>query len=176
MITKDNTYKVLQLFFQEPEKSFHIRQIARLTGLSAPGVSKMVARLRKDGLLTMVRGKVVQDIRASRTDRFLHLKRCWNIERLFETGLVDSLRTAYEKPEAIVLFGSFSKGEDTSISDIDIAVIAPEERRLRLEPYQRALKRKINMQVVQLKRAEPAFLNSLANGVVLYGFLKVVKE
>ena len=42
MIIKDNNYKVMKLFFDSPEKKMHIREIARMTKLSPPGVLKIV--------------------------------------------------------------------------------------------------------------------------------------
>lgn len=174
MLIKDNNYRVIALFFANPEKTFHIRQIAKLTHLSAPGVMKIVHRLKRAGLLLSEKGKVVRNIRASKSDRFVRLKRCWNIEQLFESGFIDALRDVYEEPEAIVLFGSFAKGEDTSISDVDIAVIAPKEAKLSKVKFEHYLKRKINIYTINMKRAEPDFVNSLANGLVIYGFLKVI--
>ena len=130
--------------------------------------------MKKHDLLVVEKNGVTDNVRASKTDNFLRLKRFYNTERLFETGLVDSLRDVYQEPEVIVLFGSYSRGEDISSSDIDIAIIAPKEREFSAEKFERTLKRKLNTYVIQTKTAKPEFLNSLANGIVLYGFLKVV--
>ncbi len=173
MITEDNNYRVMRLFFDKPEKAYHIREIARLVRLSPPGVIKIVSRLKKEGLLISKREKVVENVRASKTDRFLRLKKYHNVERLFEIGLVEALRDAYQDPEAIVLFGSCSKGEDISTSDVDIAVIAAREAKINTKKFERVLDKKINVYVVQPKKSEPEFLNSLANGTVLFGFLEV---
>ena len=40
MITKDNNLKVIEVFFKNPDKSFHIRELARMTGLSSTGIIK----------------------------------------------------------------------------------------------------------------------------------------
>ncbi len=50
---------VLELFFAFPEKKFHLREIARLTGFSAPGVMKIVEKLRKKNLLEVEKTKVI---------------------------------------------------------------------------------------------------------------------
>jgi len=174
MLTKDNTYRVAKLFFDSPERLFHIREMARLTGLSAPGVVKIVSRLKKRGLLTSEKSRTVEIVKASKTDVFLQLKRCHNLLGLYESGLVAKLREAYEEPEAIVLFGSFAKGEDISKSDIDIAIITKKQLGLRLSDFEKMLDRSIKLYEIQLAKAEKEFLNTLANGIVLYGYLKVV--
>jgi len=175
MLTKDNTYKVMKLVFDSPERTFHIREMARLTGLSAPGVSKIIKRLKAEGLLTAERGKVVEEVSASRTDKFVLFKRCYNMQRLFESGLIGFLKDTYEEPEAIVLFGSYSKGEDTSVSDIDIAIITKKELRPDLRKFEAALKREINVHEIQIRSVDKEFLNTLANGTVLSGFLEAVQ-
>ena len=129
MLTKDNSVKVLRVFFDSPEKKFHIREIARITKLSPPGVMKIVKNLVKEGLLISVKGKVVKNVAASKTEKFIQMKRFFNIYSLYESGLVSFLRKEYEEPEAIVLFGSFRKGEDMTGSDIDIAIETDESFR-----------------------------------------------
>lgn len=174
MIVKDNNLKIMKLFFENPEKRFHIREAARLTGLSAPGVLKIVGRLKKEGLLSSEKGKVVENVFATKTQKFIQLKRCYNTLSLFDSGLVEVLREEYEEPEAIVLFGSYSEGSDISKSDIDIAVVTEKKSKLDLKRFERALKRKINIYEIQIRGCDKEFLNALANGILLYGYLKVV--
>ena len=175
MITKDNNYKVMKLFFESPEKKFHLRQISRLTRLSAPGVMKIVARLKKEGLLFTESTGIVENVFANKTGRFLRLKRCYNLLAILDSGLVELLRDEYEEPEAIVLFGSFAHGEDTSESDIDIAVVTRSRKALDLKGFKRKLGRKLNIYEIKLKECSKEFLNNLANGIVLYGYQKLVE-
>jgi len=174
MIVKDNNLKIMKLFFENPEKKFHIREAARLTGLSAPGVLKIIGRLKKEGLLNSEKGKVVENVFATKTEKFIQLKRCYNILSLFDSGLVEVLREEYEEPEAIVLFGSYSEGSDIFKSDIDIAVVTEKKSKLDLKRFERVLKRKINIYEIQIGGCDKEFLNALANGILLYGYLKVL--
>jgi predicted nucleotidyltransferase len=174
MLTKDNNYKIMGLFFRCPEKKLHIRQISRLTGLSAPGVAKIVLRLKKGGLLASERGVVTQDVYAIRSGAFLRAKACYNLQVLHESGLLSFLKREYEEPEAIVLFGSFAKGEDTSESDVDIAVVTGKELSPDIKKYGKLIGRKVNIYGVKLVDCEKEFLNNLANGVVLHGYLRLI--
>jgi predicted nucleotidyltransferase len=174
MITKDNNLKVMSVFFHYPEKNFHLRELARLTGLSMPGIRKIVKRLEKEGLLASKKEAVVTNVAATRNEKFLALKRSYNIYSIFLTGLLDFLKEKYEQPESAVLFGSYAKGEDISASDIDIAIITSKRLSVDLSPFEKILKRKISLHEISLKKAEKEFLNTLANGIVLSGYLRVI--
>ena len=174
MLTKSNDIKVLKLFFDSPEKKFHIREIARLTKLSPPGVMKIVKRLSDDDFLVAEKDKMVKNVSASRSDKFIQIKRLFNVYLLYESGIVSFLRQRYEEPEAIVLFGSYSKGEDISKSDVDIAIITSKKILPRMIKFESVIKRKINLHEVGIGSAEKPFLNQLSNGIVLYGYLKVI--
>lgn len=135
---------------------------------------KIAKNLAREGLLFSEKSRVVKNIFASKSEKFVQMKRLFNIYSLYGCGLVSFLRQQYEEPEAIVLFGSYAKGEDISKSDIDIAVITSKNMTLDLKKFEPPLKRKINIHEIKLKYAEKPFLNSLANGTVLYGYLKVL--
>lgn len=174
MLLKDNPLKVMGLFFDYPEKNFHIRQMARLTRLSAPGVLKIIFKLKKRGLLISKSNGLVENVYATRNPVFLRLKTAYNMLNLEESGLIKSLKDTYEEPEAIVLFGSFSKGEDSSESDVDIAVVTGKHAELSLKLFEKRVKRRINIHEIKLNECTSEFKNNLANGVVLSGYLQLL--
>lgn len=175
MLTKDNNYKVMKLFFDNPEKKFHIREIARQTSLSAPGVLKILKKLKEETLLVSERENIVENVKASRNEKFFLLKKAYNELSLFESGLIALLKDEYEEPEAIVVFGSYARGEDISESDIDIAVVTKKEVKPSLRKFEKYLKRKISFYEIQIGNSSKEFLNNLANGTVVYGFLRVLQ-
>ncbi|MBI5392689.1 nucleotidyltransferase domain-containing protein [Candidatus Woesearchaeota archaeon] len=71
----------------------------------------------------------------------------------------------------IILFGSLSKAEARSDSDIDIAVFTPTDKKLDLKKYEKILKREI--QVMQFHRMENVtnkeLLHNILNGYTLSG-------
>jgi predicted nucleotidyltransferase len=165
----------MKLFFDSPEKSFHIREIARLTGLSAPGVIKILKKLKEENLLESERDKVVENVRVTKSQKFFLTKKSNNTLSLFDSGLISYLKDKYEEPEAIVVFGSYSRGEDSSGSDIDIAVVTKKEMDLDLKQFEEYLRRKVSIYEIQVDSSEKEFLNNLANGTVVYGFLRVLQ-
>lgn len=162
------------LFLKYPERKFHLRELERLTGLSMPGVRKIVNRLVKEGLLETKKEKVVKNYYAKRNEKFVQIKRVYNLYSIFSSGLLDSLKRIYKEPESIILFGSYGKGEDISKSDIDIAVITSNHKELNLQIFEKKLARKIKIYEIKVEKAEKEFLNTLSNGIVLYGYLKVI--
>ncbi len=174
MITKDNNLKVIELFFKHPYKTFHIREIARLTGLSSAGIIKIIKRLKKENLLISKKEKMVEEIKPDFDGRFLFIKRLYNVYSLNDSGLIDYLKKYYELPKAIILFGSYSNGTDNENSDIDLAIIAGDKKLPDLTGFERLLARKINIHIINLNDVSKDFLNSIANGIVLEGFVEFI--
>ena len=174
MITKGNNLKVLELFFKYPYRSFHIRELSRLTGLSSTGIIKIIKRLKKENLLVSRKTGYIEEIKPNFSGKFLTAKRVYNLFSLYDSGLVDFLKKIYEIPRAIVVFGSYSEGMDTEKSDVDIAIISSVKKTPDLEKFEKKLARKINIHNIEIKNSAKEFKNSLANGIVLEGFIEVI--
>jgi len=175
MITKDNNLKVMELFFKSPYRSFHIREIARLTGLSSTGIIKIIKRLKKEKLLVSRKSNNLEEIKPDFNGRFLIIKRLYNIYSLYDSGVVDFIKKYYELPQSVILFGSYSNGTDTEKSDIDIAVISSKKEIPDFAKFESKMSRKINLHIIDIMKTPKEFINSLANGVVLEGFVEMIK-
>ena len=175
MITKDNNLKVMEMFFKFPYSSFHIRELARLTGLSSTGVIKIIKRLKKEKLLVSRKSNNIEEIKPNFDGRFLLTKRLYNIYSLYDSGLVEYIKNYYEMPQSIILFGSYSSGTDTEKSDIDLAVISSKKNLPDIGKFEHKLSRKINLHLIDIKSTPKEFINSLANGIVLEGFAEMIK-
>lgn len=176
MLTEDNKVHILRLFFEGPNVHLHLREVARRTGLSATGAMKILGALEKESLVKKERSAVTVVYSGNYdNEKFMALKRSLNLYSLYSSGLVSALVDFYKIPEYIVLFGSYAKGEDTSESDIDIAIITSIKEYLNPEIYESNLKRKISLHLIKnIKNEGKEFINSLANGIVLYGYMEVV--
>lgn len=175
MLTKDNNLKVMKFFFMHPYRSFHIRELSRLTGLSTTGIIKIVQKLKKNKLLVSKKEKVVENITPDFNGDFLLNKRLYNIYSLYNSELIAFLKKFYEQPKAIVLFGSYSKGLDNEKSDIDMAIITDDKKIPNLEKFEKLLNRPINIHLINLEKTTKEFKNSLTNGIVLEGFVELIK-
>ena len=166
--------KVLQLFFDDPEGVYHIREISRQIKLHPNTVLRDVNLLEKEGLLIKHATRAVVEVRVNREkSTFITLKRLNNLRSLYLSGLVEHLNKEYVAPDAIILFGSYSRGEDTRTSDIDIAIITKRKMSLELSKYVALLKREIQILDTDLQRSNKNFRTTLANGIILKGYLNI---
>jgi|SRR3989344_556611 len=175
MITKDNNLRVIEVFFKNPGRSFHIRELSRITKLSSTGVIKIIKRLKNEDLLVSKKEKITEEIRPTFNDKFYVMKRIYNIYSLYDIMLIKYLKDFYEEPEAIILFGSYAKGLDTEKSDVDLCVITNKKDLPDLIIFEEKINRKINIINSRINNLKKTFKNSLANGIVLEGYVELIK-
>jgi predicted nucleotidyltransferase len=171
---------VAALIFSFPSEVFYIREIERRIGLSTTAISSGVKELERAGIVRVERTALTTDIRADLESASYQLhKRLYNIYVLHNSGLVDGLVSLFNNPEAIVVFGSFANGEDSEQSDVDILVVSSQKSDRGVGKlsalYGKVIKRTINVVVLDsLVKSGPAFRNSIANGIVLHGYAKLI--
>ena len=168
--------EVLRFLFTYPEKSFTGRAIAKSLDVSQPGVSKALTGLKKENYINIQKDRESKRLTITLNrdnDLIIGLKRADNLRRLYESGLVYFLENQF--PGAtIILFGSYSRGDDTSTSDIDIAVIGRKDKKADLANYERLLQRKITMQFYSsMSSVHKALRENLCNGIVLIGGIEL---
>jgi len=104
-----------------------------------------------------------------RNHKIMQLKRVDNLKQIYELGLVDFLDKEFAGA-TIILFGSYSRGDDLINSDIDIAVIGRKEKGIDLKKYEEQLERKININYyASFDKIHKNLKENLANGIVLSG-------
>lgn len=166
--------RIREFFLLHPTKEVHLRELARILKISFPWVRKITGILVKEGYLLKKEEGGLVIVKANRENfLFLALKRSYNLFAVNNSGLIPFLIDTYERPEAIVLFGSYSKGEDIEESDIDLAIITRRNEIIRLTEFEKKLQRKIKLLELKRKEIEKEFWNTLINGIVLYGYLEL---
>ncbi|MBS3156599.1 nucleotidyltransferase domain-containing protein [Candidatus Woesearchaeota archaeon] len=174
---RESIFKVAELIFNYPNKTFHIRELTRKTNFSTTAVTKAIEELNKYNIVTIETTQLTKNVKANlESEEYRFYKLVFNLYRLEKYNIINILISEY-RPEAIVLFGSFAKGEDTENSDIDILVITPgkEIKEINIEKLEKEFNRKINLHILQnIEKSSTEFKNSIANGIVLYGYIKVI--
>ena len=150
------------------------REIAKMLGVSPTAVSHSIKKLKENKLIKMEKTKTINFISFNRDEqRAIELKRVENLKNIYVSGLSEYL----EKELAggtIILFGSYSLGEDTNMSDIDIAVIERKDKMLALEKYEKMLNRKINVNFYRSwKEIHLHLRNNILNGILLHGSIEL---
>ena len=176
MKTKMNSKEhILQFFLLNPTRSIHLRALSRELGLSPAGILKASRELiaEKIIILTKDKEKNLTLLHANRdSPSFFFLKKTRNIYSIYSSGLLHNLIEQYGKPEAVVLFGSYARGEDTEQSDIDIAILTKKHIPLNLNLFEKKLSRKIKLTELSKEKIEKEFWFTLINGIVLSGYLE----
>lgn len=173
------TQRLMEVFYGYPEREFSLSELAKKAGVAKPHIGSLLEDLRKSGFIEIVKLSNIWRIRANRTSwLFIRAKIAYNLNSICLTGLIEYLAEKYQNPRAIVLFGSFRKGEDISSSDIDIAVETDggnyrTERLPELDSLEKQIGRSIQIHLFSRVDVDINVFNSIANGIVLAGFLEV---
>lgn len=169
-----NYYNMVSIFFDNPTKNFHIREISRISGLNPNTVINLSGALLKKGLIKREKKKHIVELSANLNENFKEKKRIFNFQRIYDSGIVDFLKEKFDA-EAISIIGSYSRGEDIEESDIDIVVISKKEyESLNLSKFERILNRKIHLIVSDYRKMSNEFYINLVNGIILYGYLSKI--
>ncbi|MDO8516528.1 MAG: nucleotidyltransferase domain-containing protein [Nanoarchaeota archaeon] len=168
--------EILRLLFVKAGESLNQRTIARALKVSPPAVMKALPNLEKESLI-----KLIQDKESKRwavelnreNHKVMQLKRADNLKLIYESGLADFLEKEFAGA-TIILFGSYSRGEDTNKSDIDIAVIGRKDKLIKLELFEALLERKININFYNsFKDIHKNLKENLFNGIILFGGIEI---
>lgn len=140
--------RLLGLLLMRPDRGFHVREIARLTGADAGNAHRALRRLEQAGLLTTTRvGNQVRYQANRQSPIFPELQ---GIVRK-TVGMGDLLREALaplaSRIERAFIFGSVARGEEGPRSDIDLMVVGDvdfDDVVVAVYPLQERLGREIN--------------------------------
>lgn len=172
----ESVFKVVKLLFDKPNTVFHLRGLAKETGLSTTAVTRVIKAL--NDILRVEKTAITTNVRVNLESKAYPMhKIVFNLCRLERCGIISTLEDKYQA-KAIVLFGSYAKGEDVEQSDVDILVIT-NHKDIDLSKYvsdwEKSLNRTINLHILSsLERSSSEFRNAVANGIVLHGYIKVI--
>lgn len=168
---------MLRLLFVDPERSHHLRDLARLSGLALGTIQREVANLKRAELIRERRDGNRVYFSANRDHPiFPELQGI----ALKTTGLVPLLGKALEGLAGIRLafvYGSFAEGTPTADSDIDVFVVGDVGLRdltPRLRTVSETMQREINPSTLsgesfrEKVRAGDAYVTSVTSGKKLW--------
>jgi len=169
--TKNQTL-ILEIFFNDPEKSYYLRELGRIIG-KQPGVfQRDINKLVQSGIL-------ISEYQAK--SRFFKLNKNYHLYNEFKSiffktvGAEKRLREILKNIKNIkiaFIFGSFAKGEEDSFSDIDLMIIGnPDEDSLisKISKLESQLGREVNYHIFSLAdwknklKAKNSFLENIVS-------------
>ena len=178
MLKKDNRYKILEIFLDDPntKEGFQLREISRKVKIAPLSVKKYLEELGSGSNNLIIKSKNKNNYPIYWPNRdssyFKFIKKLDLLKKIYESGLMDIISDECS-PKAIILFGSGSLGEDTINSDIDLFVQS-NNIKLNMTKYESLIKRKINILFADnFNKLSIELKNNIINGITIKGYLKV---
>lgn len=163
---------ILRYLFVKCGSPVNALRLAKDLNVTPPAISKALPRLKEKDLILVSKDPLSKRLSIEinlENDFVFKLKKIDNLKLIYESGLLGFLEDKFPA-KTIVLFGSFSKGEDTKNSDIDIAIIGAKERDLNLQSFEKIMNKEIRIQFYEdLSKVHKNLKENLFNGIVLSG-------
>ena len=174
--------KIAEIFFKYPEKEFSLSDLAKEAGVAKANMGEILGEFQQAGIINIEKLSKIWRVKANQTNwLYIRSKMIYNLGFVYNSGLVEFLVDNFKNPKAVVLFGSFRRGEDISNSDVDIAVESEETKEYEiiglrdLSEFEKIIKRRIQIHLFNRENIDISVFNNIANGIVLWGFLEVKK-
>jgi len=168
--------EILKYLFKNIGLKVNQRTIARELKVSPTAIANSIKSLEKTDLLEAKKDKTSQTFEIGlnlQNPKVFFKKRIENLNSIYESELIEFLSNEFPGT-TIILFGSYSFGEDTITSDIDIAIIDAEEKKVNLSKFEKELNRKIILQFYpNLNQIHKNLKESILNGIILRGSIKL---
>jgi len=174
--------KVLEILFKYSEKEFSLSELANEAKVRKANIGNVLDEFLSNDLIKIEKLSKIWRIRANQDNPFfIKNKITYNLNFIYQTGLVEFLVDHFKNPKSIILFGSFRKGDNISSSDIDIAIeddVVKEYQVIRIKElanFEKKIGKEIQIHKFNKKIVDLNVFNNIANGIVLSGFLEVNK-
>ena len=171
--------KALIWFFSFPNIEMSLNGLSEQLEISKTTANKIVTLLVNEGFLSKkVLGKVWR-ISCNQDHIYNYSKKiAYNLMMMYESGIIEEIHKLIENPRAIILFGSYRKGDDDETSDIDIAVEVLDDEEVKIMELgilpQLGYRKDVivNLHIFSRNKIDLNLFSNIANGIVLEGFLE----
>ena len=158
--------KLTEAIFENPEKSFTIREFASITKIPKSTIQRYVIALQKEHVMDKENKFIITNY--TKFKKASHL-----IDKLFASGIIDYLE-AKLLPSVIIVFGSVRKGEYNKDSDIDIFIETTKGNIIDISKFEKKLKHKIQLfKESDINNLPKELFNNIVNGIKLSGYLRI---
>lgn len=164
--------KIIELFFNEPSKYWHFKDIVNQAKISENRANCWLKDLLKEEIIVYhkIKGKTPYY-----TANFEHInyktkKKLYATEQFYQIGFLKHLESL--KANTVVIFGSFSRADWHTKSDIDLFIIG-EDKKLEKGKYEQLLHREVQLFTFksqkEVKKANPYLISNILNGYFVKG-------
>ncbi|MBR9678473.1 MAG: nucleotidyltransferase domain-containing protein [Nanoarchaeota archaeon] len=172
--------KVLTWFFSFPNIEMSLNNLSRELKISKTTTNRVITQLVEEGFLAIkVLGRTWR-ISCNKDHTYNYSRKVsYNLTLIYESEIIKCVYELIRNSKAIILFGSYRKGDDTEESDIDIAVEVLSNDKLKIFDLgvitQFGIRKNVpvNLHVFSRNKIDLNLFSNIANGIVLEGFLEV---
>jgi predicted nucleotidyltransferase len=171
----------VKFFLENPYQEVYLREVAKKLKLSPFAAKKYADRLVKEKILVEEKRANLRYMKLNFDNIFVrYLKISLNLKKIASSGLIEFIREKIKGVSSIVLYGSVARGEDDKKGDLDLLVIG-QDKILSCYDFEKKVGKKIEVHVhswknwkKQEKENKAYYLDTVTNGIALYGELPVV--
>jgi predicted nucleotidyltransferase len=176
-------WKILAHFLANPNTSFHIKQLARVLGVSPASVSSAVKSFEGDGLLSKEEKGLAHIYRLESDNSVVApLKKAYGIALMLSSKPKEKFLEIDQNIISLALFGSYADGSYDEKSDMDFLIVTPTRKEILIKAakiLEEELQKEVSISVFKLsewramaKKGDAFYKRIVANHVMLYGRLK----
>lgn len=170
ILVSTNSQKVLNFFLDHPGKEFVEKEIQKTVKISKSGTNYALRELVRANFL----------FRNRKGNQHLYSLNYKNpvIKQLKVTKTIIQIQSLLEflkrLSSTVILFGSSSRGEDITDSDIDLFIVTQNKTEIEREIKKFRFKRKIQpvfrteLKYTEMKQTDPVFYEQVKPGIVLW--------
>jgi len=157
---------IRRLFYEDPTREYHVREVARLLKISPTTTSKRLEELREEGIVKKEAKYNHLLFKSVKSKFFRERQEEYFIRRLQEKGLLQHLMEVY-KAEAIILLPS---------RKMQLVVITTAKTQSKKKAYQLDIPVQVHVYTQkELEKKEKTFRNDLVNGITVAGRWEVFR-
>lgn len=172
--------KTLLWFFSFPDIKIGLNDLSIALKISKNTAKSIVNKLIKKGFLNKEEIGKAWRISCNKDHIYNYSRKiAYNLIMIYESTILEEVHKLIENPRAIILFGSYRKGDDTENSDIDIAIEILNDKELKIIElgiipsfvYRKNVK--VNLYIFSRDKIDLNLFSNISNGIILEGFLEV---
>ncbi len=173
-------WKILSHFLENPNTSFHIKQLARELGVSPASVGDAVKSFEKDGLL-LKEEKGLAHIYSLSTDNSIvaPLKKAYGIAFVLSSKPKEKFLEIDPNIISLAIFGSYADGSFDQKSDMDFLIVTSTRKEILTEAAKKLeeeLQKEVSISVFKLSewramatKGDAFHKRIVENHILLYG-------
>lgn len=147
-------WKILSHFLENPNTSFHIKQLARILGVSPASVSSAVKSFEEDGMLSKEEKGLAHIYRLNADNNVVpSLKKAYGIAFVLSSKPKEKFFEIDPNIISLALFGSYADGSYDEKSDIDFLIVTLTRKEILIKAakiLEEELRRELSISVFKL--------------------------